>query len=111
MTKAEHHRERGTAARQTAFEDALAQALSPQPAPAHLRARIMARVAQAADDAFPGAMLRPRLALGAAAFACVCVIGGFAAGGLVFDGSTGFTGELATLTGLADETSVLEDVL
>ena len=112
MTKAEHRRERGDTARGTAFEEALSAVLSPEPAPAHLRARIMAQVAdERADDAFPAALWRPRFAASALAFALVCVIGGFFAGGLVFDGASQFTGELATLTGLADEASVLEDVL
>lgn len=94
----------------TRFEAALDAAMTPQAAPPHLRAQIMARVS-ADGEAGLGRVLRPRFALPVAAFALSCLIGGYTAGSIVFDSTDLYAADLASAIGLSDAGVITEDLL
>ncbi|MFN0262955.1 hypothetical protein ACKTEK_03655 [Tepidamorphus sp. 3E244] len=92
------------------FETLLGHALAPEPAPGYLRAQIMSRVSGEAE-AGPAALLRPRFSLPAAAFAAVCLFGGYTAGAQMFDATDDVASDMASAMGYIDTGVVTEDLL
>ena len=93
-----------------AFDETLDRALAPQPAPAHLRASIMTRIADERDEGV-GALFRPRFSLPVAAFALVCLIGGYTAGAQLFDATDDVAADMASAMGYTDTGVVTEELL
>lgn len=92
------------------FEETPAAALSPAPAPAHLRAQIMARVSCERDQG-PAILFRPRFSLPAAAFAISCLFAGYGAGTQIFDASDEVAADMASVMGYIDTGVVTEELL
>ena len=93
-----------------AFDEVLNSALGARPAPPHLRASIMARIADERDEGV-GALLRPRFSLPAAAFALACLFGGYTAGAQLFDATDDVAADMASAMGYTDGGAVTEELL
>ena len=96
--------------RTEAFDEALNEALGAKPAPPHLRASIMARIADEQDEGVD-ALLHPRFSLPALTFALACLIGGYTAGAQMFDATDTVAADMASAMGYTDTGTVTEELL